>query len=288
MPIVLHLIMRRKPRHLEFPALRLVQLRHETNRRRLRLRHLLLLALRVAAIAILAMALARPSLKFSGVLGSQEAPVAAVLVFDTAPRMQYRLANRTRLEEAQEMGRWLLRQLPGESRIGVLDTRLGPGAFQVDRGAAADRIDRLASVANSQPLADVLDEAFRLLATSDLERKEIYVFTDLARAAWPADTAARIEQHAAETARREPLPDRRGRPRARGLLARRAAAFGPTALQPQSAGRADRVGSDRSGGPAGGRAVPVGRESPAAKARPSRPDAGGGRLGRDRRSRSAR
>jgi hypothetical protein len=197
-PIVLHLIMRRKPRHLEFPALRLVQLRHETNRRRLRLRHLLLLALRVAAIAILAMALARPSLKFSGVLGSREAPVAAVLVFDTAPRMQYRLANRTRLEEAQEMGRWLLRQLPGESRIGVLDTRLGPGAFQVDRGAAADRIDRLGSVANSQPLADVLDEAFRLLATSELERKEVYVFTDLARAAWPADTAARIEQHVAE------------------------------------------------------------------------------------------
>ena len=197
-PIVLHLIMRRKPRHLEFPALRLVQLRHETNRRQLRLRHLLLVLLRIAAIAILALALARPSLKFSGVLGSQEAPVAAVLVFDTAPRMQYRLANRTRLEEAQELGRWLLRQLPGESRIGVLDTRLGPGVFQVDRGAAADRIDRLVSVANSQPLADVLDEAFRLLATSDLERKEIYVFTDLARSAWPADTAVRIEQHAAE------------------------------------------------------------------------------------------
>jgi hypothetical protein len=197
-PIVLHLIMRRKPRHLEFPALRLVQLRHETNRRRLRLRHLLLLALRVAAIAILAMALARPSMKFSGVLGSQEAPVAAALVFDTAPRMQYRMANRTRLEEARELGRWLLRQLPGESRIAVLDTRLGPGVFQVDRGSAADRIDRLASVANSQPLTDVLDEAFRLLATSDLERKEIYVFTDLARAAWPADTAARIAERAAE------------------------------------------------------------------------------------------
>ena len=71
LPIVLHLIMRRKPRMLEFPALRFVQQRHDTNRRQLRLRHLLLLALRVAVIALLAMALARPSLKLAGALGSQ-------------------------------------------------------------------------------------------------------------------------------------------------------------------------------------------------------------------------
>ena len=38
-PIVLHLLMRRKPRRLEFPALQLVRQRHDTNRRRLRLRH---------------------------------------------------------------------------------------------------------------------------------------------------------------------------------------------------------------------------------------------------------
>ena len=197
-PIVLHLMMRRKPRHLEFPALRLVQQRHETNRRRLHLRHLLLLALRIGAIAILALALARPSMKFSGVLGSREAPVAVAMVFDAAPRMQYRKANRTRLEVAQELGQWLMRQLPRESQIAVLDTRLGPGAFQVDRGAAAQRIERLEPVANSQSLDRVMDEAFRLLASSELTRKEVYVFSDLARSAWPSETAARLEQRAEE------------------------------------------------------------------------------------------
>src|SRR3990172_9115215 len=103
-PIVLHLVMRRKPRQLEFPALRFIQQRHESSRRRLRLRHLLLLALRVAAIGLLALALARPTLKFSGALGSQKAPVAAALVFDTSPRMEYRHENHTRLEVAQKMG----------------------------------------------------------------------------------------------------------------------------------------------------------------------------------------
>ncbi|MDZ7620880.1 MAG: BatA domain-containing protein, partial [Patescibacteria group bacterium] len=122
-PILLHLVMRQKPRRLEFPALRFVARRHETNQRRLRLRHLLLLLLRAGAIALLALALARPTLRWAGSIGSQEAPVAAVLVFDAAPRMQYRAENRTRMEEAQEFGLWLLGQLPRNSQIAVLDTR---------------------------------------------------------------------------------------------------------------------------------------------------------------------
>jgi len=191
-PIVLHLIMRRKPRHLEFPALRLIRRRHETNRREVRLRHLILLALRMAMIALLALALARPSLKLSGSLGSQEAPVAAALVFDTAARMEYREANHTRLEAAGELGDWLLKQLPPESRVAVLDTRPGPAVFQVDRAAAAERIKRLGPAADSQSVAEAAEAAIGLLGESELARKEVYVFTDLARAAWPAEATARL------------------------------------------------------------------------------------------------
>ena len=59
------------------------------------------------AIALLAFALARPSLQMGGSLGSQEAPVAAALVFDTAPRMDYKSENQTRLDAArtQKAGR---------------------------------------------------------------------------------------------------------------------------------------------------------------------------------------
>ncbi|MDY0170217.1 MAG: BatA domain-containing protein [Thermoguttaceae bacterium] len=196
-PIVLHLIMRQKPKRLEFPALRFVARRHETNQRRLRLRHLLLLLLRAGAIALLALALARPTVRWAGAVGSQEAPVAAVLVFDAAPRMQYRAENRTRLEAAQQFGTWLLGQLPRNSQIAVLDTRLGPSAFEVDLGSARDRIRRLDPVANSQPLPVVVEEALRLLAESDLSSREVYVFTDLSRAAWPEDEAARLRDRLA-------------------------------------------------------------------------------------------
>ncbi len=192
-PLVLHLIMRQKPKRLEFPALRFVARRHETNQRRLRLRHLLLLLLRAAAIALLALALARPTLRWAGAMGSQEAPIAAVLVFDAAPRMQYRAENRTRLEAAQEFGLWLLGQLPRDSQIAVLNTRLGPSAFEVDLGSARDRVRRLDPVANSQSLPVVIEDALRLLSESDLPSREVYVFTDLSRAGWPDGEVARLQ-----------------------------------------------------------------------------------------------
>lgn len=60
-PIILHLVMRQKPRPLLFPAIRFIQQRRESNRRTLRLRHWLLLLLRALLIVLLAAAIARPS-----------------------------------------------------------------------------------------------------------------------------------------------------------------------------------------------------------------------------------
>ena len=99
-PVVLHLMMRQKPVKRDFPALRFLKAKANANRRRLRLNHLLLLAARMAALAMLALAMARPVLRNAGWLADAEGPVAAVLVFDTAPRMELREANRTRLDQA--------------------------------------------------------------------------------------------------------------------------------------------------------------------------------------------
>ena len=60
-PIVLHPVMRQKPKKLVFPAIRFIQKRQQTNRRSLRMRHWLLLLLRCLVIVAAALALARPS-----------------------------------------------------------------------------------------------------------------------------------------------------------------------------------------------------------------------------------
>src|SRR5688572_16885694 len=80
-PVLLHLLMRQKPRRLPFPAFRFLVQKHRSNQRKLRLRHLLLLLLRMLLLALICLAVAQPR------LGQ---PVAAVLVFDTSYSMEYK------------------------------------------------------------------------------------------------------------------------------------------------------------------------------------------------------
>lgn len=60
-PILLHLLMRQQPKRIVFPAVRFIKQRQQSNRRRLRFRHLLLLTARCLAIVLLVLAVARPS-----------------------------------------------------------------------------------------------------------------------------------------------------------------------------------------------------------------------------------
>ncbi|MEX0866948.1 MAG: VWA domain-containing protein, partial [Pirellulales bacterium] len=190
-PILLHLVMRQQPKHLEFPALRFIQQRKESNRRRLLLRHIVLLALRCLAILLLALTLARPKITSSSFLPGGDEPLAAALVFDTSPRMEYRHENATRLEQAREFAFELLPQLPRESQLVVLDSTARRSDFDVDAGAARLRIERLRPTTNNRPLAEMIDNAVQLVESSDLPRKEIFLFTDLSEAQWsPAALAA--------------------------------------------------------------------------------------------------
>lgn len=59
-PVILHFLMRPKPKRLLFPALRLLESRRKTHVRRLRLRHIWLLLLRIAVICFLVLVIARP------------------------------------------------------------------------------------------------------------------------------------------------------------------------------------------------------------------------------------
>ncbi len=61
-PVILHFLLRSKPKKIIFPALALLQRRKIQNSRRLKLRHLWLLLLRILVIVAIVLALARPSL----------------------------------------------------------------------------------------------------------------------------------------------------------------------------------------------------------------------------------
>src|ERR1700752_2161644 len=69
-PALLHLLQRRVPPQLDFPAVRYLSAAERESARRLRLRHLLLLILRTALIVVIVVAAARPLVRLKGVGGA--------------------------------------------------------------------------------------------------------------------------------------------------------------------------------------------------------------------------
>lgn len=82
-PILLHLLARREPPTVVFPAVRYLITTTQEHRRRLKLQNLLLLAVRTLLVVALVLAAAGPVVPLRGVPG--HAPTALVLVVDNSP-----------------------------------------------------------------------------------------------------------------------------------------------------------------------------------------------------------
>jgi hypothetical protein len=194
-PVLLHLILRPRPKILRFPAFRFLRQQHMSNRRRLRLQHLLLLLLRMAVIAGLCLALARPRL--AGVPWAVgERPVIAVLLFDTSKSMDYGSVGGGpgRLDEAKTRARELLDEMAEDSRIIVLDSAevLREDEPWISPRQARAKLDgRMQTHPASGALNRAVEQAFfrleRETKGEDPPPCFLYVFSDRTRACW--DTA---------------------------------------------------------------------------------------------------
>ena len=164
-------------------------MRKESNRRRLKIRHLLLLLLRCLVVVLLAFALARPVFHSSGFFSAGSAPVAAAMAFDTRPRMDYLRNNKTRLQVARDVGLEVIEQLPKGSQLVVLDSTGPRSQFDRDRGASIDRIAQLAEADGSADLDTLIDNAVAVLEKSDKARKELYLLTDMGAVDWDSQVS---------------------------------------------------------------------------------------------------
>lgn len=196
LPVILHLFMRQTPKHVIFPALRLVRERQRRSKKRLRVKNWLLLVARMAILALMALALSRPTLYSQIPIGDQSVPTALGLVFDTSLSMKYKDKDRTRLDEAKERAREIVEKLPGSSQVFVVDSS-EPGSTGLSPAAALKRIDELTIHPVSRPLNVAMGEVYDKIAEVDKPARVVYVLTDLARTAWdpgrPAEGLDKVE-----------------------------------------------------------------------------------------------
>lgn len=197
-PILLHLIMRRQPRLLEFPALQFVKRRQQANRRRLNLRHWLLLALRCLLVAGIACALARPVLRGTGLRGKEGAPLAVAVVMDNSLRMEYVRHNQTRLALASELAQSLVKKLPDDSKIAVVDLSHNTSDFAVDGGTAEARLKNIVAESNPRPLAEATRNAIQLVTEQEDRRQEVFLFCDLNAAEFSEAALTTMQESLAE------------------------------------------------------------------------------------------
>jgi hypothetical protein len=253
-PVMLHLLGRREPQLVDFPALRFVRQTQLEESTSWQLRHILLLMLRLLLIIVLVFALARPRVH-SAMMGSvigigglivmaclasliaavarashrptfvwatilmvaiglwlavggwiysawttgpalpsadSNAPVAVAMIVDTSPSMAYQASNQSRLEAAKEMASWLLDRFPEDSHVGVL-SGVPMNALSLNPRAADGQLSVIQQTSQQIQLLERIRTALDLVLADELERKEIYVLTDMNSAAWVATQTEVLE-----------------------------------------------------------------------------------------------
>src|SRR5437867_13087135 len=123
LPILIHLLNRRKFRVVDWAAMEFLLDADKQNRRRIRLENLLLLVLRCLAVLLIGLLLARPFLPTSATAGLIEtASYERIILLDDSLSMQARLGNESAwdvaIQRLQEHFRSLAEQ-PGDNSLTV-------------------------------------------------------------------------------------------------------------------------------------------------------------------------
>ena len=122
-PVIIHVIVRTRPRRVVFPALQFVRKTHQANISKLRLKHLILLALRMLALLLFAALVARAQIPHWRKAKDVAVATAAVVVLDDSGSMSATVKGQSNFSRAQEMARALVEALPDGSRIAVMSRR---------------------------------------------------------------------------------------------------------------------------------------------------------------------
>ncbi len=185
-PIIIHLLNRRRFRKVRWAAMRFLNVSVEQNQRRMKLEDLILLALRCALLALLAVSLARPVMEgLSGLPGSK---IAAAVVIDNSASMGTAEGEGTRLDLARAAAEAVMGEMPAGSSVAI-STPFRPDDPTTEPALARQRIEEVAQTDRHADLLTALVDAARALEGQAASEKEIYLLTDGHAEEWSAFAA---------------------------------------------------------------------------------------------------
>lgn len=195
LPILIHLLNRRRLQRIRFPAVRFILLSQKRISRSYRLRHWLLLALRTLAVILLVLLLANPIFQIGAGLFAGSGPVSAVLLLDNSLSMTWS-GDGNGFQQAKEAARLLIAALDDGDRAAIIPTSItGKEVFRLksQKDVLLRELDAIEIADGTANLPAALDKAYELLS-APAGQKEIRLITDLGLTGWDQFSVASLKR----------------------------------------------------------------------------------------------
>ena len=183
-PLILHLLNRERARRLVFGTVRFIQMSHQTNVRRHKLRRLLLLLMRILMLALLGFAFARPFFAEAPIIAQKTGGKRnAIIILDTSYSMRYEDV----FQNAKKEGIKILDGLDATDAAALI---LTSDNARVVAPLGSEFSHILAALNDAEPTykstdyLDALQTADEILEPIPIGEKQIYVIADMQKRGW--------------------------------------------------------------------------------------------------------
>jgi len=181
LPVIIHLISRRKVRRQQFSDLRFLDEVQSHQSRNLGIKRWLLLLLRVLALLLIALAVAQP--RWGGLAASGRGARSILFVIDTSASMQSHFQDGTRFGVALETVKGMIRSLPDDTSVQIVTAGAGTSSLFDDwlpaKVVAGGSLQDLDCSGGAFDLTAVLRESERQVSRAPGSPVEIVLLSDL-------------------------------------------------------------------------------------------------------------
>ena len=195
LPILIHLLNRRRLQRIQFPAVRFILLSQKRISRSYRLRHWLLLALRTLAVVFLVLLLANPIFQTGAGLFAGGGPVSLVVLLDNSLSMTWS-GDGNGFKQAKEAAKLLLTALNDGDRAALLPTSITGKELvrlKTQKDVLSRELDAVEIADGTANLTAALEKAYELL-NEPAGQKEIRLITDMALTGWDQFSLAALKR----------------------------------------------------------------------------------------------